>query len=174
MKNGQFQIYTGNGKGKTTAAIGLAVRAAGAGLRVYIGQFIKDMEYSEIKILRKIPNITVELYGTGNGCLIDREYEKKDTEYAIMGAEKIIKAMNSGEYDVVIAEEINVAYLIKVLPVEEMRRIAENRPENCELVFTGIGAPYEIIKMADLVSEVREIKHYYKDKGLTSRDGIER
>ena len=174
MKNAQFQIYTGNGKGKTTAAVGLAVRAAGAGLKVYIGQFIKDMEYNEVKILRSIPGMTVELYGTGNGCLINREYEKKDTEYAIKGANKIIEAMNSGKYDIVIADEINVAYMIKVLPVEELRRIAKNRPENCELVFTGMGAPYEIIKMADLVSEVREVKHYYKEKGLTSRNGIER
>ena len=173
MENGQFQIYTGDGKGKTTAAIGLAIRAAGAGLKVYIGQFIKDMEYSEIKILRNIPNIEVELFGTGNGCLINRHKENKDMEYAIRGADKIISAMESGKYDVVIADEINIAYLIKVLSVEEMHRIIDHRPKNCELVFTGMGAPYEIIKRADLVTEMREVKHYYKDKGLISRKGIE-
>ncbi len=173
MKNGQFQIYTGNGKGKTTAALGLAIRAAGAGFKVYIGQFIKDMEYNELKVLKNIPNIEVELYGTGNGCLINRDKENKDMEYAVKGADKIIDAMNSGKYDVVIADEINIAYLIKVLSVEEMHRIINNHPNNCELIFTGMGAPYEIIKRADLVTEMREVKHYYKDKGLISRSGID-
>ena len=173
MENAQFQIYTGNGKGKTTAAIGLAIRAAGAGLKVYIGQFIKDMKYSELEILKNIPNIEVDLLGTGDGCLIERKKENKDTEYAIKGADKIINAMKSGKYDVVIADEINIAYLLKVLPVEEMHRIIDNRSETCELVFTGLGAPYEIIKRADLVTEMREVKHYYKEKGLLSRLGIE-
>ena len=109
MDKGQIHIYTGDGKGKTTAAIGLAIRAAGAGKKVYIGQFIKDMEYNEVSVLRSISGITVELYGSGDGCFIDRNPEQKDIEAANDAVCKATEAVNSGEYDVVILDEINIA-----------------------------------------------------------------
>lgn len=173
MENGKFQVYTGDGKGKTTAAMGLALRAAGANKKVYIGQFIKDMEYSEIKIMKTLPQITVELYGTGNGCLIFKEPSKEDIDFAKKGLNKAYDAMMSGEYDLVILDEINVACLLKLLTPSELLEIAKKRPHNVELVFTGRGAIKEIIEIADLVTEMREVKHYYKT-GLMARDGIER
>lgn len=173
MENGQFQIYTGNGKGKTTAAIGLAIRAAGAGLKVYIGQFIKDMEYSEVRILQGVPGITVEQYGTGKGCLIGRAPSKEDIECASQGLDKAVKIMVSGEYDVVIMDEINVACSLKLLTENQLKAAAEKRPSGVELVFTGRYAPDSVLDMADLVTEMKEVKHYYT-KGLLARTGIER
>lgn len=95
---GQFQIYTGDGKGKTTAALGLAVRAAGAGMRVYIGQFIKDQEYHEVPLLRRL-GVVVELYGTGKGCLIGKHPAQEDLDAAADGLQKAQAALQSGQYD---------------------------------------------------------------------------
>ncbi|SHJ91381.1 cob(I)alamin adenosyltransferase [Hathewaya proteolytica DSM 3090] len=173
MENGKFQIYTGDGKGKTTAAMGLALRAVGAGMKVYIGQFIKDMEYSEIKIMKSFPQVTVELYGTGKGCLIFREPDKEDINCAQQGLEKACEAMMSGKYDMVIMDEINVACSLNLLTPTELMETVKMRPDNVELVFTGRGATEDIIKLADLVTEMKEVKHYYRT-GLMARDGIER
>lgn len=173
MELGQFQIYTGDGKGKTTAAIGLAVRAAGAGMQVYIGQFIKDMEYHEVKILKSIPQITVELYGTGKGCLIGKTPMKEDIAAAKKGIDKARKALEQQKYDVVILDEINVAWQLGLVTEEEMLLLTEKRPCGIELVFTGRGCPQAVLEKADLVSEVKEVKHYYRTKKLLARDGIE-
>ena len=174
MKDGQTQIYTGDGKGKTTAAMGLALRALGAGLKVYLGQFIKDMEYSELKILKNIPGFTYELYGSGDGCFIGRIPEKKDIDAAKRGLEKISEAMLSGKYDVVIADEINVSHVLRLVTEEEMLDLINKKPDSVELIFTGRGCPENVLKEADLVTEMKEIKHYYASKGLLARDGIER
>lgn len=174
MTNGQFQVYTGEGKGKTTAAIGLAVRASGAGLRVYIGQFIKDAEYSEVRALRAIPGITLEQYGTGEGCLVGRAEKPFDRTNALEGVRRVTEAMRSGEYDVVIADEINVACMLGLITEPEWRVCAKARPESVELVFTGRGAPACAQEMADLMTEMREVKHYYAEKGLAARTGIEK
>lgn len=173
MKLGQFQIYTGNGKGKTTAALGLALRASGAGLRVYFCQFMKDADYSEIKSLKLLPGITVEQFGSGLGLLISREAENPDLECARTGYEKLKAALTCGEYDVVIADEINCARTCGLLTEAQLLSLAEMRPEGTELVFTGRGACESIIDKADLVTEMRPIKHYFDTKKLPARAGIE-
>ncbi len=173
MKNGRFQIYTGDGKGKTTAAVGLAVRAAGAGLRVYIGQFIKDQEYSEVALLRRLPGVRVELYGTGRGCLITEKPDDTDRAFALAGVDKILAAMTSGTYDLVIADEINVAWLLKLLDTEDWKRCALGRPAGVELVFTGRGLPPGAEELADLITQMQEVRHYYTTESLPARKGIE-
>lgn len=174
MEQGQFQIYTGDGKGKTTAAIGLAIRALGAGYRVYMGQFIKDMEYHEIKLLRQFPGMTVELYGTGKGCLIDKEPHIEDRNAAKNGVFRAMEALVSGRYDLVILDEINVAWQLHLVEEEEMLQLAEARPEHTELVFTGRGCPKSVLDRADLITQMTQVRHYYETKGLLARDGIER
>ena len=174
MDKGQIHIYTGDGKGKTTAAIGLAIRAAGAGKKVYIGQFIKDMEYHEVSVLRSISGITVELYGSGDGCFIDRNPEQKDIEAANDAVCKATEAVNSGEYDVVILDEINIANTLKLVSTQQMIDIMDSKADKTELVFTGRNCPQEVLNKADLITEMKEIRHYYTTKGLLARDGIER
>ena len=173
MKLGQFQIYTGKGKGKTTAALGLALRASGAGMKVYFCQFIKDREYSESKALRRLDNVTVEQIGTGKGILTFREKECADDECARAGYERLMAALTSGEYDVVIADEINCALMCGLLTEADLLRLADCRPEGTELVFTGRGASQALQDRADLVTEMRPVKHYYAEKKLPARQGIE-
>lgn len=173
MKIGQFQVYTGNGKGKTTAALGLALRASGAGMRVYFCQFIKDQPYSEIKALGMLPNVTVRQFGTGKGILTYREKEDADVACARAGYEALTDALTSGDYDVVIADEINCALMCGLLSETDLLRLAELRPEGTELVFTGRGATDAILRRADLATEMRLIKHYYQEKKLPARKGIE-
>lgn len=168
---GYVQVYTGNGKGKTTAALGLALRATGAGLKVYIGQFIKGMQYSEVDILEKnLPEITVEQYG--DGCFIKRDPTEEDIKLAEEGLWKLNHAMASGKYDVIIADEANCAVKAKLFPVEKLLDLIDKKPENVELVFTGRDADKRLIDRADLVTEMKPIKHYY-DKGIKARKGIE-
>ncbi|HKK95019.1 MAG TPA: cob(I)yrinic acid a,c-diamide adenosyltransferase [Anaerovoracaceae bacterium] len=174
MQDGQLQIYTGNGKGKTTAAVGLSVRAAGKGLRVYFAEFIKDMEYGEISILRNTENIDVKLYGTGNGCLIDRPLEDADTIAAKKALKEIENIMNSNEYDVIICDELNVTMALGILKEKDILDFMKKKPSDIELVITGRNTTDSQIQMADLVTEMREIKHYYTTKKLLARDGIER
>lgn len=174
MENGQFEVYTGNGKGKTTAAIGLAVRALGAGYHVYFGQFIKDMRYSEIAMLENLSGITVEQFGTGRGCLVGRAPAQEDYDCAKRGLEHVRAAMLSGKYDIVIADEINVAGMLKLLTENEILSLPRQRPGEVELVFTGRGALPSVKACADLVTEMREVKHYYAEKGLIARLGIEK
>jgi len=172
LKKGYIQIYTGDGKGKTTAALGLALRAAGCGLKVFIAQFIKGIEYSEIKALKKYSdNITVKQYG--RGCFIMREPEKEDFYAANNGLDEIKNIIKNGFYDIVILDEINIAVQLKLISIVDLIDIMENKPENIELILTGRGADEELIKRADLVTEMREIKHYYRS-GVIARTGIER
>ena len=173
MKIGQFQIYTGNGKGKTTAALGLTLRASGAGMKVYFCQFIKDREYSEIKALRRLENVTVEQFGSGKGILTNREKECSDETCARAGYEKLTAALTSGRYDVVVADEINCALMCGLLTEADLLRLAGLRPEGTELIFTGRGATEALLRRADLATEMRLIKHYYQEKKLPARVGIE-
>jgi cob(I)alamin adenosyltransferase len=171
---GYVQIYTGNGKGKTTAAIGLAVRAAGAGLKVFIGQFIKMGDYSEIKALKERFSdlITVEQFGS-SGFIGNKKPSPEQIQSAVKGLERIKKVMVSGEYDVIICEEVNVAVSLGLITVEDLLELVSSKPENIEIVFTGRGADPKIIEVADLVTEMSEIKHYYK-AGVKARIGIEK
>jgi len=173
MEQGYFQIFTGDGKGKTTAALGLAMRASGAGLKVYIGQFIKSMEYHEVAVIRKrFPEIKLQLYGI-EGCIIDRDPDQCDIKAARDGYSKAMAAVKSGSYDLVILDEITIAIYFKLISAEEALTLAAQRSPGTELVFTGRYAPKELIDAADLVTEMKEIKHYYS-KGIEARDGIER
>ena len=180
MEKGYLQIYTGNGKGKTTAALGLALRALGAGLSVYVGQFIKGMRYSEIRALDELAAIfkrrdgspALEVRQFGRGCFIRREPEPADIEAAREGLEAARKAMLSGNYDLVILDELNVAVSIGLISESEALAFAGKRPAAVELVLTGRGAPDALIQAADLVTEMREVKHYYA-RGVEARKGIE-
>jgi len=169
---GYVQVYTGNGKGKTTAAIGLAVRAAGANLKVFIGQFVKGMHYSELESLKRFSDlITIKQFG--RECFIFHDPTEEDIKCARDGLEEAKKIINSGEYQVVILDEINIALYYKLFPIDEVIDIIKNKPEEVELILTGRYAPQEIIDIADLVTEMREIKHYYV-KGVMAREGIEK
>lgn len=174
MKLGQFQVYTGNGKGKTTAALGLALRASGAGFRVYFCQFIKEGEYSEIKALQKLDNVTVDQFGSGKGLLIHRDADCSDLDCAREGYERLSKVLRSSEYDVVIADEINCALTCNLLTEGDLLALIDSRPEGTELVFTGRGATDAILQRADLATEMHLIRHYYVDKKLPARIGIEK
>ena len=172
MEKGYVHVYTGNGKGKTTAMLGLALRAYGAGLRVYIGQFVKSMEYHEVTAINKfLPGIAIEQYGCG--CILEREASEEDKAAAEKGIKKASAAIFSGKYDVVMLDEINVAAHLKLISVSSVLELVRAKPANIELIITGRYAAAEIIEAADLVSEMTEVKHYYTN-GVFARDGIER
>jgi cob(I)alamin adenosyltransferase len=169
---GYIQVYTGNGKGKTTASLGLALRAAGAGLRVFIAQFIKKGDYSEIKALQRFEDlITVRQYGEGR--FIKGKPSPEDMSAAREGLAALSEALVSGDWDVVIAEEGNVAVACDLFSLKDLLTLVERKPPQVELVITGRGAAPELIERADLVTEMKEIKHYYQ-KGVVARVGIEK
>jgi len=165
-----IQVYTGCGKGKTTAALGLALRALGAGKRVYLGQFIKGKCYSELSALKKFKEIKVEQFG--RGCFIKKAPCSKDLELAGCGLNRVKEIIASRKFDLVILDEINIALKLKLLKLEDVILLVKSTPRKVELVLTGRYAPKAIIRFADLVSEVKEIKHYYR-KGVKARKGIE-
>lgn len=165
-----IQVYTGNGKGKTTAALGLALRAAGAGLKVYIAQFAKGKIYSEHQALKKIKNIKVEQFG--RSCFIKCAPQECDMQLALAGIKKARQALTCGKYQMVILDEVNLAVKLKLLALKELLGLFNLLAQNTELVLTGRYAHPEIIKRADLVSEIKEVKHYYK-RGVKARKGIE-
>lgn len=165
-----IQVYTGNGKGKTTAALGLALRAAGANLKVYIGQFAKGCHYSELNSLAKIKNIKLEQFG--RSCFIKKAPAKKDKDLAKRGFEKIQKVIFEKKYDVVILDEINIAVSLKLLDLREVLNLIKDAPRDIELVLTGRYAHPKILKVADLISEIKEVRHYYR-QGRKARKGIE-
>ena len=169
---GYVQVYTGDGKGKTTASLGLSLRAAGAGLRVYIAQFIKSGDYSEINALKRFDDlITVEQFGLGR--FIKGAPSDEEIRAGAAGIAKIKQAFSEGRYDVVIAEEGNTAAACGVLSVEALLELIGSRPDRVELVITGRGADPRVIDAADLVTEMRAVKHYY-EKGVVARVGIEK
>jgi len=165
-----IQVYTGNGKGKTTAAIGLAVRASGAGLKVYIAQFCKGRLYSEIKALKNIKGIKIEQFG--RSCFIKRKPNKEDMILAQRGLARVREAVTGGKYGVIILDEINIAMKFKLVSFNDLVRIIDRVPAETEMVLTGRYAPGQLIKRADLASEMKEIKHYYNN-GVSARKGIE-
>jgi cob(I)alamin adenosyltransferase len=169
---GFVQVYTGDGKGKTTAALGLALRAAGAGLKVFIGQFIKMGDYSEIKALERFPDlIRVEQFGLGR--FVGGKPSPEDIAAARSGLERVREAIASGEYQMVILEEANVAVKYGLFPVQELLRLIIDKPVDMEMVITGRGASSRIIEAADLVTEMKVVKHYF-EKGVRARIGIEK
>ena len=172
LKKGCVQIYTGNGKGKTTAALGLALRAAGAGLKVFIGQFAKGSKCSEHKAIAKFATgITIRQFG--KKCFIRRTPDDDDIKLAQKGFSEIREIMASRNYDLVILDEITTANKYGLVEVDDVLDLIKTRPAAVELVLTGRNADKRLIKAADLVNEMKEVKHYYKT-GLSARVGIEK
>ncbi len=168
---GYVHVYTGDGKGKTTAALGLALRAAGAGLRVMIAQFVKGMHYSELDALKRFEDlISVRQYG--RDCFIKQDPTPADIEAARRGLEEVKAEIASGRFDVVILDEANIATYFKLFSVEELLGLIRSKPEAVEVVITGRRADPRVIEAADLVTEMKEIKHYYQ-QGVQARKGIE-
>lgn len=190
--NAYVQVYTGEGKGKTTAAIGLAIRAIGAGKKVLFLQFMKSKVYSEHNILPSLTNLTLET--VGKPFFISKEGMKSKEELAKWGDEVVVfesgnppkdyvaliekgynralEAIQSGDYDVVILDEYNMALFFELVSWKQTEQLLKSRNLQTELVFTGRGAPQELIDAADLVTEMKEVKHYYL-QGVMARKGIE-
>jgi len=167
---GKVHIYTGNGKGKTTAALGLALRAIGAGYKVYIIQFLKSQDYSELKSLKPLKKVTLKRFGQksfiySKGNKVDNSEAKK----ALTWSKKIIK---SNKFNVVILDEVFLATWFRLVKVGDLVKLIKSKPKNVELVLTGRKASPQIIKLADYVTEMKEVKHPYQ-KGLQARKGIE-
>lgn len=168
---GQIQVYTGNGKGKTTAAFGLSLRAVGAGKKVFIAQFVKGQMYSEIKAVNElIPGISIKQYGLE--CFIVEKPTQKDIDLAQTGLKEVTEIIKSDKYDVIVLDEANIAIYYKLFTVEELIQTIKSKSETTEVIVTGRYAAQELIDLADLVTEMKEVKHYYKN-GLEAREGIE-
>ena len=189
---GYVQVYTGNGKGKTTAALGITMRASGAGMKIAFIQFMKALGYSEQKILPTLPGVTWKTLGKpffiakagsiseedlakyGGGCVVFEE-GNPPADYVKMindGFAEAKEMVLSGQYDMVVLDEINCAMFFGLISVEEVLDLIRTKPEHTELILTGRCAPEKIIEAADLVTEMREIKHYYNE-GVEARKGIE-
>jgi cob(I)alamin adenosyltransferase len=172
LEKGLVQVYTGNGKGKSSASFGLALRAVGRGLKVYIVQFIKGgFDYGELYVVDKLPGLTLRAFGTGR-FISEKRPEKVDVDLAKQAFETARDAVMKEEADIVVMDEINVALNLKLISVGEVLELISKKPDHVELVLTGRNAPREIIQAADLVTEMIEIKHPYSS-GLKARKGIE-
>jgi len=171
LSRGFVHIYTGDGKGKTTAALGLALRAAGWGLRSYIIQFMKGQAYGEIASLRRQPLITIEQFGRPE-CLHRKDLTSEDAALAHEALKRAQEVVRAAKHQLVVLDEVNVALWFGLLSVEEVLALLDKRPTSVELILTGRRAPEALIERADLVTEMREVKHYYRD-GILARKGIE-
>ena len=170
-EKGFVHIYTGNGKGKTTAAIGLGIRATGEGLKVYMIQFMKGRRYSEIDALENIKDFNVIQFGRDE--FVSKENpEQIDIDLARKGFEHAKEIIKNGEHDLIILDEINVAVDFKLIPLKDVLKLMDEKPEKVEIVLTGRYVHPDMVKQADLVSEILEIKHPYQN-GIQSRKGID-
>jgi cob(I)alamin adenosyltransferase len=169
---GYTHIYTGDGKGKTTAALGLALRAAGAGWSVYIAQFIKKGEYSEIKALERFADlITLEQFGLGR--FIKGKPHPEDIAAATRGLKAVKSVISGQQHQMIVLDEANVAVSCGLFSINELLEIIDMKPQGVELVITGRGAAAAVLERADLVSEIKSLKHYFQ-KGVAARVGIEK
>ena len=170
-KPGLIMVFTGDGKGKTTAAVGQAVRALGHGYRVYMIHFMKGRDYGEFLATEHMPNLTV--VRAGRDCFVCRDNpDPVDAELAREGFAQAEKAILSGDYDMVVLDEINVAVDYGLIAEEDMLNLLKKKPDGVSVILTGRSASAELVKMADMVSEVLAIKHHY-DKGAECCKGIE-
>lgn len=168
---GYLQVYTGNGKGKTTAAFGLAVRALCAGKRVFIGQFVKSMKYNETRLEACFPGrLAVRQFG--RGCFLDHLPEDEDVRLVQEGLRECAAILASGEWDLVILDELTIAVYFGLLSDKEILEVIGLRDTGTEVVITGRYASEALLALADLVTEMREVKHYYT-RGVLSRDGFD-
>lgn len=173
MKKGYIQVYTGNGKGKSTASIGQAVRAAGAGLKTYIIQFMKDFPYSELNSLKFLDEyITIEQVGKDDYVFRKEPPPKSEIEIASAALERAYSLMKCGKYDIIILDEVCVAIYFGLFETTDVLKFVKDKPDNIELILTGRYCPQELINAADLVTEMKEVKHYYQN-GVETRRGIE-
>ena len=172
MQKGYVQIYTGDGKGKSTASMGLIVRALGNDFKIFFGQFMKNKIYSEIKTLKKFPKAQLRLEQFGTDRRVGGPVNVKDSEAALLGIELVQKEMLTGEYDLIILDEFNLAAHYKLITEKRIIEFLEKKPKHTELVFTGRNAPSWLIEKADLVTEMKMIKHYF-NQGVPARKGIE-
>ncbi len=171
MKKGLIQIYTGNGKGKTTAAIGLAIRAVGANFKVLFCQFLKNKEYSEIASLKKFELITLKQFG--NADFIIGKPSDSDILEAQKGLQFLQEIIKSNRFDMIVLDEINVVINLKLIGLDDfIDTIINQKPATTELILTGRNAHSKLIEIADLVTEMKEVKHYF-NKGINARLGIE-
>lgn len=169
---GLVQIYTGNGKGKTTAALGQALRATGRGLRVYMAQFIKGQETGELMAVERLaPDFVIRQFGLGK-FIRGQEPSREDLEMAKAGWMEVNQVVNGGQYDLVILDEISHAIRVGLIELEEVLALLALRPEHVEMILTGRNMPEDLIQSADLVTEMLAVKHPY-DQGIPMRKGIE-
>jgi cob(I)alamin adenosyltransferase len=170
---GFIQVYTGNGKGKTTAALGLALRAAGRGFKTYFAQFLKGRPSGEIEAAKKLsPLIRIEQFGREGFITVKDGPGDEDTSRARVGLGKALEAMLSGEYRIVVLDEVNTAVHLRILPEQDILDFLDKRPAGVEVVLTGRYAPDSLIARADLVTEMKAVKHY-SERGVKARQGIE-
>lgn len=172
LETGLVQVYTGKGKGKTSAAFGAALRAVGRGFRVHIIQFIKGgFDYGELYSVKYLPNLKLTAFGRGR-FITEPQPPQEDVQQVREGFELAKQVVSGGEYDIVVLDEINVAVHLKMIGVDEVVELIRNKPKHVELILTGRNAPTQVIELADLVTEMKEIKHPYA-KGIPKRKGIE-
>ena len=169
---GLIQVFTGNGKGKTSAALGSILRAAGHGFKVFVVFFMKGKyPYGEFSSLPRLPNVEVASFGLR--CLVDRNnINPEEIEQAQLALKTAREAMLSGKYDMVVLDEVNVAVYFKLIPLDDVVKLVEAKPSELELILTGRYAEAAVIERADLVTEMVKVKHPY-DKGVKARKGIE-
>ncbi len=175
LKDGYVHIYTGNGKGKTTAALGLAFRAAGHGFRTHIIQFMKgQIGYGELKAAKMIGGGLIKITQGGRASFVSKEKPApQDVRLAVKALELAKKEVERGEVDVLVLDEVNCALDFKLIPLDEVLSLIKAKPRGMELVLTGRSAPRALVRAADLVTDMREIKHYWKS-GVKGRKGIEK
>lgn len=173
MKKGYTHVYTGNGKGKTTAALGLAVRAAGVGMKSYIVQFMKDYPYSELNSLDRFEGL-IKIVQTGKDDWVFRKElpPEKEKEKAEETLSDVVSSMSKCEFDIYILDEICAAIYFKLINENSVIDLIKSKPEEVELVLTGRYCPDNLIELSDLATEMKEIKHYYR-QGVLSRKGID-
>lgn len=173
QQKGYIQVYTGDGKGKTTAALGISLRAVCAGKKVFFGQFVKGMKYSELEAANMLPNFEMEQFGRDSFVIGNPKEE--DLKLAEEGLKRIECIVTNGDYcyDIVVLDEVNIAMHFGLLNIDRVVDILQRKNPEIEIILTGRYAPDKIIEIADLVTEMKEIKHYYKN-GVAARVGIEK
>lgn len=170
LDKGYVQVYTGNGKGKTTCALGITLRMLCAGGRVFFGQFMKGQDYSELNATEYFDNLTMRQFGDVK--FVHGKPSDEDIKMAKEGLGVMREALLSGDYDMVVFDEINTTMFFEMIPPKELIDILKQKPERTEVILTGRYAPDEIIEYANLVTEMTEIKHYYNE-GIQARKGVE-
>ena len=171
LEKGLIHVYTGPGKGKTQSALGLGLRAAGAGFKVYMIQFMKGRKYSELESIKHLPNFTIVQYGRDE--FVSREKpEQIDIDLAQQGFIHATEIIQTGQHDMVILDEINVAIDFNLISIKDFLNVIHKKPDHVELVCTGRYANPDLVKVADVVTEMLEIKHPYQ-QGIMARKGIE-